>query len=88
MDTMNTPPAEWVWQGFYGPMSDAIAAYGEVVVGHAVGVLVPLEGGPMPVDEEGIDGMFAVQTRPDAPIPTPPGMRRARADMVARMVGA
>ena len=82
------PAPEWVWQGFYGPMETARAAYDTLVIGHDLGALVPLETGPMPVDEDGIDGMFAVMTRPAQPMPTPPGLRAARADMVSRMVGA
>jgi hypothetical protein len=80
--------SEWVWQGFYGPMASAQAAWEGVTVGASVGVLVPLEGGAMPVDEDGEDGMFAVQTRANAPMPKPAGMKIARPEMVARMVGA
>jgi hypothetical protein len=79
----------WVRQGFYGAMEAAEAAWAAVVVdGVQVGALVPLEGGPAPVDEDGEDGMFAVWTRPGAPVATPAGMKAARPDMVGRMVGA
>jgi hypothetical protein len=85
---IDTPAPEWVWQGFYGPMAAAQDAWDGVQLGAVVGVLVPLEGGPMPVDDDGEDGMFAVQARPGAPMPRPAGMKVARPDMVARMVGA
>lgn len=79
----------WVPQGWYGPMPAAQAAYAATVIdGTQVGALIPLEGGPTAVDEAGEDGMFAVLVRPDNPLPTPPGMKAARADMVLRMVGA
>ncbi len=79
---------EWVWQGFYGPMGAAQAAWADVHVGGVVGALVPLESGPMAVDEDAEDGMFAVQTRDNAPMARPAGMKTARPEMVARMVGA
>jgi hypothetical protein len=82
-----TDAPAWVWQGFFGPMAAAQAGYSAVTIGDAVGVLVPLDD-PMPVDREGVMGMFAVQTRPSAPMEPPPGMFEADPSMVGRMVGA
>jgi hypothetical protein len=88
-DTMDEQDAPlWVWQGFYGPMAAAQSAYAAVQIGPDLGVLVPAEGGPMPVDDDSEDGMFAVQTRPGSLMETPVGMKAARGDMVGRMVGA
>ncbi len=78
----------WVWQGFFGPMAAAVTAWEGITIGATVGVLVPLEGGPMPVDTGGAMGMFAVQTRPEAPMAVPSGMYEADPAMVGRMVGA
>ena len=78
----------WVWQGFFGPMAAAQAAWAAVVLGPQVGVLVPLEGGPMPVDMGGVMGMFAVQTRPENPLSRPANMYEADASLVGRLVGA
>jgi hypothetical protein len=80
--------SEWAWQGFFGPMADAQAAWASVTLGADVGVLVPLEGGPMPVDLGGVMGMFAAQTRASAPMATPAGMMQADPAMVGRLVGA
>lgn len=77
-----TEAPAWAWQGFFGPMAAAQAAWEGVTLGGAVSVLVPLQGGPMPVDEDGEDGMFAVQTRPEAPMPVPAGMYEADPAMV------
>ena len=85
-DEQDTPA--WVWQGFFGPMEAAAAAWAAVQVGEAVGVLVPAEGGPMPVDLDGLTGMFAVQTRPAAPMAGAAGMMEAAPAMVGRLVGA
>lgn len=82
------PQDPWVWQGFYGPLDAATAAYNQVTIGEVVGVLIPQEGGPASVDEDDTDWMFAVQTRPDNPMPTPPGMKSARRERVGRLVGA
>lgn len=57
-------------------------------IGSLVGVLVPLEGGPMRVDTAGTMGMFAVQTRATASMVVPAGMYEADPAMVGRMVGA
>lgn len=78
----------WTWQGFFGPMAAAVTAWDGVTIGGAVGVRVPLEGGPMPVDTAGAMGMFAVQTRPDTPMGVPAGLYEADPAMVGRMVGA
>lgn len=78
----------WVWQGFYGQHDVAAAAYALVTIGAVVGVLVPLEGGPVPVDEDSTDWMFAVQTRPANPMPVPSGLKRARPELVGRLIGA
>lgn len=82
---------EWVWQGFYGPTEAAQAAKleAEALPVSVVGVIVPPIGaGVVPVDAEGAEGMFAVQTREDAPLATPAGLRVARAEIVGRLVGA
>lgn len=81
----------WVWQGFFGPMSAAIA--GKLITddlpGEVAGVKVPLPGdAPVSVDLTGSMGMFAVQTRPHDPMPVPAGMFEADPAMVGRMVGA
>lgn len=88
-----TNPDEWVWQGFYGPAAAVAAGMAVVYADPRVGVRVPLPTGdelptPIPVDEDGLDAMFAVQTRRGDPIPTPEGCRAARGEMVGRMVGA
>lgn len=86
--------SEWVWQGFYGPAATVAAAMPAVYADARVGARVPLHEGegeapaPLPVDAEGLDGMFAVMTRRTAPVPTPKGLRAARPAMVGRMVGA
>lgn len=85
MEQTEAPP--WVWQGFYGPIADAEASYAAVKTGHDVGVLVP-PGGPRRVNKTGTHAMWAVQTRPDNPMPCPPGMEEATEDMVGRMIGA
>lgn len=81
----------WVWQGFFGPMDVAAAA--KVIVDGlsitVVGARVPLAGQPpVPVDVDGNVGMFAIQTRPAAPVAVPAGMEAARPDLVGRLVGA
>lgn len=78
----------WVWQGFFGPIDAAQEAYDNVELSADLGVLVPSAGGPISVDTGGRMGMFAVQTRPAAPIPTPAGMIQADPAMVGRLVGA
>jgi hypothetical protein len=79
----------WVWQGFFGPMAAAVAGKLLTDKDQRAGVWVPLPGEPpRVVDVEGTMGMFAVQTRPDSPIPTPTGMLEADPAMVGRMVGA
>jgi hypothetical protein len=92
-DTTEPDPSEWVWQGFYGPRDLVAAAMSDVYADARVGARVPLPEGeqtpaPLPVDEVGLDGMFAVMTRRNAAVPTPAGLRAARSDMVGRMVGA
>lgn len=85
---MSDEPPAWVWQGFFGPMAAAIAAYSAITINDRVGVLIPAFDGPMPVDTGGAMGMFAVQTRPHDPMPVPAGMFEADPAMVGRMVGA
>ncbi len=83
--------SEWVWQGFYGPTATAQAAklVAEQHPASVVGVIIPAIGaGVVPVDLEGTEAMFAVQTRADAPLPTPEGLRVARPEIVGRLVGA
>lgn len=82
---------EWVWQGFYGPKDAAIAAKAraEQYTADVVGVIIPPIGaGVVDVDVEGVDAMFAVQTRAHAPLPTPEGLRVARPGIVGQLVGA
>jgi hypothetical protein len=79
----------WVWQGFFGQMADAVAGKALTDEDQRAGVWVPLPGEPpRAVDVNGVMGMFAVQTRPDNPIPTPAGLLEADPAMVGRMVGA
>ncbi len=80
--------SEWVWQGFFGPTTAASSAYQQVIIGDDVSVLIPVEGGPMPVDLNGNMAMFAVQTRPASPMSVPANMYEANPDMVGRLVGA
>lgn len=83
--------SDWVWQGFYGPAAFAMTAKlaAEEKPSSVVGVIVPAIGaGVVPVDAEGEEAMFAVQTRADAPLPTPVGLRVARPEIVGRLVGA
>ncbi len=83
--------SEWVWQGFFGPAAVAMTAKvaAEALPASVVGVIVPPVGaGVVAVDVDGVDAMFAVQTRADAPLPTPAGLRVARPEIVGRLVGA
>ncbi|MBX9596138.1 MAG: hypothetical protein K2X46_17365 [Roseomonas sp.] len=89
---MNDEPEAplWVWQGFFGPMADAIAgkAVTDALPGEVAGVKVPLPGEPpQTVDLTGAMGMFAIQTRLGAPFATPAGLLEANPAMVGRMVG-
>ena len=86
---MTTTPPEWVWQGFYGPKATATAAKAITDNDLRAGAWVPVQGQPpLRVDTTDTQAMFAVQTRPDNPIPTPAGMLEADPVMVGRMVGA
>lgn len=83
--------SEWVWQGFFGPVGAAGAAKlaAEQLPASVVGVIIPAMGaGVVPVDVDGLEAMFAVQTRADAPLATPEGLRVARPEIVGRLVGA
>lgn len=81
--------SEWVWQGFFGPMAAAAAGKLLADADARAGVWVPPPGEPpRAVDVGGVMGMFAVQTRPEAPIETPAGLMQADPAMVGRMVGA
>lgn len=83
--------SEWVWQGFYGPTATVEAAklVAEQEPASVVGVIIPpIGGGVVAMDVAGDEAMFAVQTRDDAPIPTPEGLRVARPEIVGRLVGA
>jgi hypothetical protein len=83
--------SEWVWQGFYGPSALVIAAkaQAEQLPVSVVGVVIPpTDHGVVVVDAEGVESMYAVQTRADAPLPTPEGLRVARPELVGRLVGA
>jgi hypothetical protein len=82
---------EWIWQGFYGPRDLVIAAKlaTEQMPASIVGVIIPPIGaGVVDVDASGADAMYAVQTRSNAPLPTPEGLRVARTEIVGRLVGA
>lgn len=80
---------EWNWQGFYGPRATAIAAKVIIDKDTRAGAWVPVQGQPpLRVDTTDTHAMFAVQTRPSNPIPTPEGMLEADPGMVGRMVGA
>lgn len=81
----------WVWQGFFGPMAAAIAgkAITDGLPGETAGVKVPIpDEPPQAVDTSGAMGMFAIQTRPEAPVATPAGLMEANPAMVGRLVGA
>lgn len=81
----------WIWQGFFGPMAAAVAgkAVTDALGGDIAGVKVPIAGAaPVPVDLDGEIGMFAIQTRPDAPVAVPAGLKPAQPSMVGRLVGA
>jgi hypothetical protein len=81
-------PQDWVWQGFFGPMADAVAAKVLTDQDQRAGVWIPLPGEPpLPVDETNAVGMFAVQTRRGDPIPKPAGLRKANPRIVGRLVG-
>lgn len=90
---MNDEPEapRWVWQGFFGPMADAVAgkAITDALPSEVAGVKVPLPGEPpVAVDLGGEVGMFAIQTRPESPFAIPAGLKAAQASMVGRLVGA
>lgn len=86
---MTTTPPEWVWQGFYGPKATATAAKAITDNDTRAGAWVPVKGAPpLRVDVGDTQAMFAVQTRPGNPIPTPAGLLQADPAMVGRMVGA
>lgn len=83
--------SEWVWQGFYGAttLAEAAKLTAEALPVEVVGVIIPPHGaGVVPVDLDGTEAMFAVQTRAGAPLPTPAGLRVARPEIVGRLVGA
>lgn len=83
--------SEWVWQGWFGPMAAAVAgkALTDALPSEVAGVKVPLPGDPpVSVDVGGEVGMFAIQTRPNAPVAAPEGLQAARPDMVGRLVNA
>lgn len=84
---MSDEPA-WVWQGFFGPMSTATAARAALIGDPRIGVMIPLDDGPVAVDVEGTMGMFAIQTRPADPVATPAGLMQAQPSMVGRLVNA
>ena len=82
---------DWVWQGFYGPNDVVLAAKleAELLPASVVGVIIPPIGqGIVSVDQDDTEAMYAVQTRTMAPLPVPDGLRRARSEIVGRLVGA
>ncbi len=93
-DTASDPtpdPVLWVWQGFFGPYEDAVAgkAFTDALPGDVAGVKVPVAGDPpVAVDLNATTGMFAIQVRPAALVPTPAGLMEANPAMVGRLVGA
>jgi hypothetical protein len=83
------PEVLWAWQGWEGPLDVATAA--KLLTDQDVrgGAWVPEPGEPPEImDVNGSVGMFAVMTRPWAPIPCPEGMTEMRPDIVGRMFGA
>lgn len=83
-----TPP--WVWQGFFGPMSAAVAgkAITDALAGEVAGVKIPEpDEPPRAVDKSGTMGMFAIQTRPASPQQAPAGLLEADEALVGRLVG-
>ena len=82
---------DWAWQGFYGPTDLVIAAKAETekLATAIVGVIIPPSGqGVVTVDTDGLEAMYAVQTRLNAPLSVPSGLRAARPEIVGRLVGA
>ena len=78
----------WVWQGWEGPITAATAAKLLIDQDARAGVWVPMAGEPPElVDVDGTRGMFAVQTRPSAPIPCPEGLVELRPDVIQRLFG-
>lgn len=81
----------WEWQGVFGEAA-AVAAFKQavdVMPLAVVGVVAPPRGAaPMAVDLAGETTMFAVLTRPAAPITVPENLQAARPDLVARLVNA
>lgn len=85
----SVPSDPWVWQGFFGPMAAAVAgkAITDELPGEIAGVKKPLPGEPpMFVDTNGVLGMFAIGTRPEARVPCPEGLMEADRALVGRMV--
>jgi hypothetical protein len=81
--------SEWVWQGWMGPMADAVAGKALTDVDARAGARVPEpDVAPAFFDAVGTYGMFGVQTRRGSPIETPAGLIAAREDIVGRMLGA
>lgn len=92
--------SEWVWQGWFGPMPAAIAAKAITDADSRAGAWVPMSGDapklmtPDMWDVVGLPpqpapyGAFGALTRPNAPMPTPPGMEEADPAIVGRLVGA
>lgn len=77
----------WMQQGWYGPMATVAAAKEALTGDPRLGGMLPAAGEPpAAVDESGEDGMFAVATT--EPIATPAGLKEARVDIVARLVGS
>ena len=78
----------WAWQGWFGPMAAVTAAKAITDQDTRAGAWVPLPGlPPAAVNLAGTVGMFAVMTRPNAPIPKPAGLEEADPAIVGRLVG-
>jgi hypothetical protein len=91
-DTMDEQDAPlWVWQGFERPLDAAIAgkALTDALPPEVAGVKVPMPGEPMRAwNKAGTRFLWAIQTRPDNPVPAPEGCEEADPALVGRMVGA
>ena len=80
---------EWSWQGFLGPATIAAASKEEADRDTRCGARVPIYGqAPLALDVGQTQGIFAVMTRKNDPIPTPPGLLQVNPAIIGRMVNA
>jgi len=83
-----TFPDAWTWQGWFGEPELAAAAKALTDADQRAGAWVPPIGAPaVAMDEDGTVVAFVVLTRAFDPIPDPPGLKRARAEVIGRMMG-